>query len=153
MDRSGREGADDGDVPYNGGSACSCRREGARGTSRRPRPNGADGGGSASDDVLMELSSKPTTSDLGSDDEQRGCGSRGDSERVREERETASWCGPTRWGCLMTRCARICKKNLQPSSINAPRQVLHMWRSKHSWQRLTRPSQQIRSSNRIYGPK
>ena len=37
--------------------------------------------------------------------------------------------------------------------LTPPRQVLHMWRSKHRWQRLTRPSQQIRSSIRIYGSK
>ena len=82
--RSSTGAAGDGDVLYRGDEASSQRREGARETSRRPLPNGADGGGSASNDVL-ELSSTPTSSedDLESDDEQRGCGSRGDSERVR----------------------------------------------------------------------
>ena len=87
MHRSSKGAAGDGDVPYRGGEASSRRREGARGTSRRPLPNGADGGGSASDDVLMEPSSMPTNSeDLGSDDEQRGCGSReGGCDRVRSD--------------------------------------------------------------------
>ena len=102
MHRSSKGDAGDGDVPYRGGEASSRRREGARGTSRRPLPNDVDGGGSASDDVLMEPPSTPTSSeDLGSDDEQKGCGRRGDNERVREERETASWCGPTRWAGLL----------------------------------------------------
>ena len=56
--------------------------------SRRPLPNGADGGGSASDDVLMEPSSTPTSKGTtsvattnregaGAEETASGCGRRG----------------------------------------------------------------------------
>ena len=61
------------------------------------------------------------------DDVDNGCGGADGSwlgfggEVAKSEREDtgATRCGPTRWGAVRPG-ARICKKNLQPSSINAP---------------------------------
>lgn len=84
----------------------------------------------------------------GNDDEQRGCGRRGDSQRVRKERETTSWCGPTRWAGLMVMA--FLKKKPGSTSIH-PR--IDQVAVKASWRPLTRPSQQIRIRNCINGPK